>query len=96
MSYKADFAPPAAEVIRNVDPRLGWRILDAIDRLCDDPVALSKPFYFAAPNRYQMYEGVVEGVDEKLRLRIFFSYMADEQTLSIDELQLLPLEPSSS
>ena len=93
MSYKVDFAPDAAAVIRTVHPRLGWKILDAIDRLCADPVSLSIPFYSAPAGRYQMYETALEEGNEKWLLKIFFSYLPDELTLNIDDLILTPLDP---
>jgi hypothetical protein len=93
MSYRPDFAPSAAAVIRAVHPRLGWRIFDAIDRLCADPSSLSIPFYSAPVGRYQMYETTIEDRGEKWLLKVFFSYQPDELTLNIDDLLLSPLDP---
>ena len=91
MQYKPDFGPRAVERLWQVNPRLGWRILDAVDELCERPAELSKRFYFPHGRDYQGYETrIMDGGVEYL-LRVIFHYATDETTLLIADLVVIPL-----
>jgi hypothetical protein len=91
MNYKPDFGPKAAERLWQVNPRLGWKILDAVDVLCTKPAELSKPFYFRHPIRYQAFETRIEDQGRVFLLTVLFHYAADETTLLIADLIVSPM-----
>ena len=88
MKYKADYAPRAAEQLRGMDPRVGWKVLDAVDVLCDDPVRRSRRSQAPHPRHLQVFLARIEDRGRAWHLAVYFAYAADEQTLIIAEFVL--------
>jgi hypothetical protein len=92
MSYNADYGPTAKDKLFRLPVTLAWRVGEAIELLCAAPSDHSRPSHFPHPPRFQLFETEIACDGERFRLKVFFQYGQDEQTLWIDDIVLTPRE----
>ena len=87
MSYAVVWGPEAEDDYAKLPQPVQSRLLDEIDRLAADPVALSVKSHFPYRPDRQMFRATIE--DESGRtfyLYVLFKYLADETSIYLSEI----------
>jgi hypothetical protein len=87
MSYAVVWGPEAEADYAKLPPLVQSRLLDEIDRLAEDPVALSGKSHFPYRPDRQMFRVTIEG-DEggTYYVYVLFKYLTNEASLYITEI----------
>ena len=83
MPYAVEYTPKAEADLDKLRPLIASFILDEIDRLAIDPVALGRKSFFPHPIDRQVFETRYEAGNLTYVFRIFFRYKPGETTLVI-------------
>ena len=91
MSYAVALTPRFATALEALPTATAEQVLDEIDRLARQPVALSRRADMAA-GQYQVYDfvGIIDGSPHRFQIR--FQYGQDEETLHLATLVVVPSE----
>src|SRR5437016_4668756 len=83
MSYSVAFEDEASQGLMRLPPVIASKVLDEIDRLAQDPAALSRPTYFPFLPVGQIYQFWCEDTQHRFWVSVFFQYSKDEKTIII-------------
>jgi hypothetical protein len=94
MGFGVDWEAEAEEDLAHLPPVLASFVLDEVDHLAGNPVALSKPSHF--PYRpAQAYPFSCEFEGRTYYLTVLFHYRQDEQAIVLDAIGCMPLPPKA-
>jgi hypothetical protein len=83
MSYNVAYQDEASKALSKLPPIIASKILDEIDRLAQDPAALSRPSYFPYQPIGQIYQFWCEDTEHRFWISIFFQYSIDEISIIV-------------
>ena len=86
MSYAVEFTRQADEDLARLPPLTASAVLDAIDRLAQDPIGLSRPSRFPYLPGRQMYQFWTKTSEGDYWVTVFFRYGQDEQRIIIPDI----------
>jgi hypothetical protein len=83
MGYGVELTRQADEDLDKLPAVVASRMLDELDRLAEDPVALSKPSHFPYLPGRQLFQTRIDAEDRVWWFTVLFRYSEDERNLII-------------
>ena len=94
MPFAVEWENEAEQDLASLPPALASHVVEAIDRLADDPVRLSKPSRFPyRPAQAFQFSTLFEG--RTYFLTVLFQYRSDEQGIVLQAIACLPRPPTA-
>ena len=83
MSYGAEFTRRASDDLAKLPPVTASAVVDGIELLAQDPVALGRPSHFPYLPGRQMYQFWVETAEGRYWVTVLFRFHPDERRIIV-------------